>query len=300
MSAPAIAASGAIEASAARPGGRHLLSASDAWGAAMLAPYLLIFCAFVLYPIAYGLWLARHPETYSELVRDPIFLRSVFNTIAFLAIAINVKMFLALLLSGYFIQARWWIRILGLIFILPWALPSIPTILSFRFMLNPEWGIINSTIFRLTFEDGPNWLNDPTLALSLAMVVHIWKALPFWTLILIAGRLAIPHDLYEASSIDGASSWQKFRFITWPSMRTLYLTCTLLSTIWTLGDFNSVYLLTGGGPADLTHVLATLGIRYLRLDQVDLYMAAVVCALPVMLPLVYFMMTRLSKSVVPR
>jgi multiple sugar transport system permease protein len=162
-------------------------------------------------------------------------------------------------------------------------------------MLNPEWGIINSTIFRLTFEDGPNWLNDPKLALTLAMVVHIWKALPFWTLILIAARLAIPGELYEAAAIDGASSAQKFRYITWPSMRTLYLTCTLLSTIWTLGDFNSVYLLTGGGPADLTHVLATLGIRYLRLDQVDLYMAAVVCALPFVLPLVYFMTKRLSK-----
>ena len=80
--------------------------------------------------------------------------------------------------------------------------------------------------------------------------------------------------------MDGATSWQKFRFITWPSMRTLYLTCTILSMIWTLGDFNSVYLLTGGGPADLTHVLATLGIRYLRLDQVDLSMAAIVVALP--------------------
>src|SRR5439155_848819 len=80
--------------------------------------------------------------------------------------------------SGFFIQARWWIRVLSLIFILPWALPSIPTILSIRFMLNPEWGIINSTIFKLTFADGPNWLNDPHLALSLALVVHIWKALP--------------------------------------------------------------------------------------------------------------------------
>jgi multiple sugar transport system permease protein len=283
------------EAVAATQPARRWLSKSSAWGVAMLAPYMIIFAAFVLYPIAYGLWLARHPATYVELANDPIFLRSVVNTIVFLAVAINVKMFLALLLSGFFIQPRWWIRILGLIFILPWALPSIPTILSIRFMFNPEWGIINSTIFSLTFEDGPNWLNDPTLALSLAMLVHIWKALPFWTLILIAGRLAISHDLYEASSIDGASGWQKFRFITWPSMQTLYLTCTLLSTIWTLGDFNSVYLLTGGGPADLTHVLATLGIRYLRLDQVDLYMAAVVCALPAMLPLVYFMMTRLSK-----
>ena len=71
-------------------------------------------------------------------------------------------------------------------------------------------------------------------------------------------------------------SWQKFRYVTWPSMQTLYLTCTILSMIFTLGDFNSVYLLTGGGPADLTHVLATLGIRYLRLDQVDMSMAAIV------------------------
>jgi multiple sugar transport system permease protein len=87
----------------------------------------------------------------------------------------------------------------------------------------------------------------------------------------------------------------KFKFITWPSMRTLYLTCTILSMIFTMGDFNSVYLLTGGGPADLTHVLATLGIRYLRLDQVDLSMASIICAMPLVLPLVYFMMKRLSK-----
>ncbi|HVY21156.1 MAG TPA: sugar ABC transporter permease [Bauldia sp.] len=271
------------------------LSPAEMWGLAMLVPYVVLFLAFVVYPIGYGLWLARHPQTYVELVHDPIFLRTVINTIVFLVVAINLKMIVALLLSGFFLQQRWWIRILSLVFILPWALPSIPTILSIRFMLNPEWGIINTTIFRLTFEDGPNWLNDPRLALSLAMATHIWKALPFWTLILLAGRLAIPHDLYEAASIDGASSAQRFRYVTWPSMSTLYLTCTVLSTIWTLGDFNSVYLLTGGGPADLTHVLATLGIRYLRLDQIDLYMAAVVCALPVMIPLVYFMMKRLSK-----
>ena len=92
-----------------------------------------------------------------------------------------------------------------MLFILPWAVPSIPTILSVRFMLNPEWGVINQLIFRLTGDDGPNWLNDPTLALTLAMLVHIWKSLPFWTLILIAGRLAIPGELYEAASVDGAT-----------------------------------------------------------------------------------------------
>ncbi len=265
------------------------------WGRMLVLPYMLVFLVFVLYPVGYGLWLARHPTSYVKLFEDPIFFRSVINTLVFLIVAINIKMVIAMVLSGFFVTERWWIKIVSLVFILPWALPSIPTILSVRFMLNPEWGVINTLIYKLTGMDGPNWLNDPTLALSLSMLMHVWKSLPFWTLILIAGRLAIPSEQYEAASVDGATTWQKFRFITWPSMRTLYVTSLILSMIWTLGDFNSVYLLTGGGPADLTHVLATLGIRYLRLDQVDLSMASIVVAMPFVLPLVYFMMKRLSK-----
>ena len=174
---------------------------------------------------------------------DPIFARAAVNTLIFLLIGINLKMLVALFLSGFFVQTRSWIKWLSVLFILPWAVPSIPTILSVRFMLNPEWGMVNQLIFKLTGDDGPNWLNDPTVALSMAIGVHIWKSLPFWTLILITGRLAISQDLFEAADVDGATWWQKFRFITWPSMRTLYVTCTLLSMIWTLGDFNSVYLL---------------------------------------------------------
>lgn len=271
------------------------LSSWDFWGRIMVVPYILVFLIFVLYPVCYGLWLARHPASYVALFDDPIFFRSAVNTFVFLMVAINLKMVVALALSGFFVMERWWIKLVSALFILPWAVPSIPTILSVRFMLNPEWGIINSAIFRWTGLDGPNWLNDPTLAMMFAMLMHIWKSLPFWTLILVAGRLAIPSEQYEAASVDGATRWQKFTYITWPSMRSLYLTSTILSMIWTLGDFNSVYLLTGGGPADMTHVLATLGIRYLRLDQVDLAMASIVVALPFVLPLVYFMMKRLSK-----
>ena len=273
---------------------RKGLSSWQAWGIVLIAPYVLVFLVFVLYPVSYGLWLARHPSSYQTLFEDPVFFRTVVNTVLFLLIAVNLKFLLALFLSGFFVHERRWIRWLSVVFIIPWAVPAIPTIFSIRFMLNPEWGVINSLIFRFTQMDGPNWLNDPVLGLSMAMVVHVWKALPFWTLILMAGRLAIPRELYEAASVDGASGWQKFKYVTWPSIRTLYLTSTLLSMIWTLGDFNSVYLLTGGGPADLTHVLATLGIRYIRLDQVDQAMATIVVALPFVLPLVYFMMKRLS------
>jgi len=271
------------------------LSEKQVWALLFTAPYIAIFLAFVVFPVGYAFWLARDPHLYVELSEDPIFLRTVVNTLVFLIVAINVKMVMALFLSGFFTHKRWWVKVLAVLFVLPWAVPSIPTILSVRFMLNPEWGVVNHLIFKFTGDDGPNWLNDPTVALTMAIGVHIWKSLPFWTLILITGRLAISHDLFEAADVDGASWWQKFRYITWPSMQTLYVTCTLLSMIWTLGDFNSVYLLTGGGPADLTHVLATLGIRYLRLDQLSLAMASIVCAMPFVLPLVYFMMKRLSR-----
>jgi len=283
------------EAVAALPGRRRTVGAFETWGRILVVPYLIVFVLLVLYPVGYGLWLARDPQSYRQLFADPVFFRTAVNTFVFVVVAVNLKMIIALGLSGFFMQTRWWIKIITVLFILPWAVPSIPTILSMRFMLNPEWGVINTVIFKLTFKDGPNWLNDPTLALSLSMLMHIWKSLPFWTLILLAGRMSIPTEQYEAASVDGASRWQKFRFITWPSMKGIYLTSTLLSMIWTLGDFNSVYLLTGGGPADLTHVLATLGIRYLRLDQIELAMASIVVALPFVLPLVFVMMKRLSK-----
>ena len=292
MSTVAITAT--TEATATAPAG-GVWPAAQLWGVVLVVPYVLVFVVFVLYPVCYGFWIARRPETYINLFDDPIFARAIVNTLVFLIVGINLKMVVALFLSNFFVQPRWWIRSLAVLFILPWALPSIPTILSIRFMLNPEWGLVNAVIFRLTGDDGPNWLNDPTLALALAIVTHIWKSLPFWTLILISRRLAISKELYESAAVDGATAWQTFRYVTWPSMRTLYLTCTILSMIWTLGDFNSVYLLTGGGPADLTHVLATLGIRYLRLDSVDLSMAAIVAALPLVLPLIYFMMKRLSR-----
>ena len=265
-------------------------------GTLLVTPYVLLFLVFVLYPVGYGLYLARDPQSYVKLWNDPVFFNAVINTLLFLLVVVNIKFALALFLSGFFVHERKWIGILSVLFILPYAVPSIPTILSFRFMLNPEWGVINSIIFKLSSADGPNWLNDRWIAFTMAGVVHTWKALPFWTLILISGRLAISKDLYEAAAVDGATGWQKFIWITWPSLRTLYLTSVILSMIFTLGDFNSVYLLTGGGPADLTHVMATLGIRYLRLDQLDMAMATIVTALPFVLPLAYFMVKRLSGS----
>ncbi|CAM3651497.1 sugar ABC transporter permease [Polaromonas hydrogenivorans] len=263
-------------------------------GYVYLVPFLLVFLGLVLYPVVYGFSLGLHLATYRDLITDPVFVKTVYNTLIFVVIGVNIKMVIALYLSGFFLNKQRWIRWLSSIFILAWAIPSISTILSFRWMLNPEWGIINALLFKWFNIMGPNWLTERWLAFGSAIVVHIWKSLPFWTLVLLSGRMAIGAELYEAADVDGATPWQKFRYITFPSIRTLYLSLTALSMIWSLGDFNSVYLLTGGGPADSTQVLATLGVRYLRMDRIDLSIASVIVALPLMLPLMFFMMKYLS------
>lgn len=270
------------------------MSAEATWGLIMLIPYIAIFLTFVLYPVGYGIWLGTDIKAYHRIFDDPIFLRTLANTVIFLGLAVNIKLLLALLLSGFFVHERRWIRWLSFIFILPWAIPSIPTILSFRWMLNAEWGMVNSLIFQFTFQDGPGWLLDRVYGLGSIITIHIWKYLPFWTLILVAARLTISKDLYESADVDGASGLQKFLYITFPGVRNMYITSTLLSTIWTLGDFNSIYLLTGGGPADSTQVLATLGIRYaFGMSEVRAGVATIIVALPFMVPIVVLMVKRL-------
>jgi len=270
------------------------LSQEATWGLIFLVPYIILFALLVIYPVGYGLVLGTNPASFKRLWTDPVFTRTLVNTVVFLGVAVNIKLFLALLLSGFFVHEQKWIRWLSVIFILPWAIPSIPTILSFRWMLNAEWGMVNSLIFRLTLEDGPNWLLSRWGGLAWICVVHIWEYLPFWTLIMLAGRLAIPKDLYESADVDGATGLQKFSYVTFPSLRNLYITCTLLSTIMSLGDFNSIYLLTGGGPADATQTLATLGIRYaFGMSEVEVGVSTVVVALPIMIPLLILMLRRM-------
>jgi multiple sugar transport system permease protein len=208
-----------------------------------------------------------------------------------------VKLVMALMLSGFFMRKGWWTKLLLLVFMLPWAVPALPSYLSINWMLNGQWGLINNFIWLLFQVDGPPWLDSPNLALGSVIYAHIWKWLPFWTLIFLAGRMAIPRELYEAADVDGASRWQKFAHVTLPLMAGMYLVCTLLSTIWALGDFNAVRFISGGGPALSTHVLATLGIRNaFELGDPRLGMATVLTALPLLIPLVILLMRQLRRN----
>ncbi len=267
------------------------------WALAFLTPYIAVFLAFVIYPVGYGLWLGSNIASYKALFADPIYPETVLNTLIYLGVAVNTKMLLALLLSGFFMRPGWWPKLLLLVFILPWAVPGIPSMISIHWMLNGQWGLVNNTIWDLFQMDGPPWLDQSTLALASVIYAHIWKWLPFWTIILLAGRMAIPKELYEAADVDGASALDRFTNVTWPLMASLYLVCTLLSTIWLLGDFNAVHFVSGGGPALSTHVLATLGIRdAFELGDPKMGMACVISALPVLVPLVVILMRKMAQG----
>jgi multiple sugar transport system permease protein len=277
-----------------RPALRGRLHGSElTWALAFVVPYAAVLVAFALYPIGYGLWMGREPSLYGRLLADPHYPRTVVNTLVYVGLGVNVTMFLALLLSGFFLRRRWWIRPLLVVYLLPWALPAVPAFLSFHWMLIGEQGLVDSLLRALFGIDGPIWFNHRGLALASNIVACIWKWMPFWTAVFIAGRMAIPPEIYEAADVDGATGTRRFVHVTFPLLANVYLVCTLLATIWTLGDFSGVYFVSGGAPARSTDVLATLGIRYaLDFAQPDLGVAAMLSALPVLIPLVIVLMRK--------
>jgi multiple sugar transport system permease protein len=256
-----------------------------------------VFCVFVVYPIGYALWMASRPSLYADLIADRLYSLTVVNTLVFVGLGVNLKMFLALLLSGFFLRPRWWIRALLPIFILPWALAAVQACISFHWMLIGEQGLVDGLLSALFGIDGPLWFNSRWLGLGSNVIAYIWKWMPFWTLIFLAGRMTIPRDIYDAAEVDGATGLRSFVHVTFPLLANLYLICTLLSTLWTLGEFTTVYLVSGGGPAGSTEVLATLGFHYaFDASKPALGVAAVMSALPVLIPIVIVLMRRLHTS----
>jgi multiple sugar transport system permease protein len=278
-----------------RPPWRFRPTGSDTtWAIAFVVPYVAIFVAFVIYPVIYGLWMGSNPSLYGLLFSDPRYLSTLINTLLFVAIGVNVKMFLAFLLSGFFMSRSWWVRALLAIYLLPWALPGLTVFLSIHYMLVTEWGLLDSLWRAVTGDDGPLFLVSQPLAMAANIISYIWKWMPFWTLIFLAGRMAIPQDIYEAAEIDGATGYRRLVHVTFPLLANVYLICTLLSTVWTLGDFPTVYFVSSGAPARSTEVLATYGFHEaFDFGYPNLGVAAMMSALPILIPLVILLMRRI-------
>lgn len=243
-------------------------------GYLLVAPILILFAGLVVYPFFNAIWLSMTDkiigtrgtfvglQNYAYLLRWPDFERMFLNTwtIAIFGVALKfvVGMSSALLLNQPF-RGRMIAR--GL-FMLPWALPTFVATLTWRWLYDFRNGAFSTVLLWLgVIEERISFLGNPQLALWSIIVLVVWKGFPFFTISYLAGMQGIPGEQYEAAEVDGANSWQKFFFITLPSLRHVIMITSLLSLIWTSNTFEMVYLLTGGGPSNRTQVFTVMAYK---------------------------------------
>ena len=286
----------------------------EAWGREVwksylfVLPFLSIFGAFIVYPLLSEVYYSftRYEiglpprfvglKNFLGLLHDSDYRQSVINTLIYVGIGVNVKLALSLLIAMFLNRDFPGRSLVQSLFLLPWAAATISSLLSFRWMLDTDYGVLNSLLQSVGFGK-IQWLGQYTTAMSIILMYHIWKYLPFWTLIFLSGLKGIPPDVYEAGRVDGATPLQLLRWITLPMIRGLYIVCTLISIFWTMGDFITVYLMTGGGPGQSTNVLATIAYRFaFRFGEFDNASASFVLLFPVMVILITFVIRKLEGS----
>jgi len=200
-------------------------------------------------------------ENYRDLATDPVARGSLFTSLLFVAVTTPIEVIvglaMALVLNESF-RGRGWLRAIVLI---PWALPTVVSSQMWRFIFNDRYGLFNYLIFGDATQNYWAPLAEPGLALMSIMVADIWKTSSFAGLIILAGLQGIPHELYEAADIDGATRWQKFRQVTLPLIKPTLLLALLFRTIDALKVFDLVFVMTQGGPADTTNVLQFYGYK---------------------------------------
>jgi len=236
----------------------------------MMAPPLLFLAALVGYPFCYGILLSlqdrpvAHPGTFVGLknfaanFNDPIFWQVTANTFIYTAAATVLKMVGGLALALAMNQQFPLKNLVRALLLLPFIVPTVLSTVAWMWILDPAFSVLNWFLIALGVpKPGPSWLGNPVLAMVSIIVINTWRGLPFYGITLLAGLQTVPPELYEAATIDGASGWQRFRFVTLPLLQPIILIVTLFSVIFTFADFQLVYVLTHGGPQNATQLFAT-------------------------------------------
>ena len=198
-------------------------------------------------------------QNYVELFQDSLFQRAVRNSLVFTFGSIALKLFLGVIMALVLNQGLRGTNLWRALLFLPWTIPTIAAVLTWSWMYSSTGGVINSVLLRAVLISRPiDWLGTPANAMLSVIIANVWRGAPFFGISLLGALQSISHDLYEVAEIDGANTWQRFVYITVPSIRDVALLVTLVSTIWTLNDFQIIWVLTRGGPANSTQVFSTL------------------------------------------
>lgn len=268
-----------------------------------MLPGVLLLTVFMAYPFFLGLWLSVTDSTighagrfiafrnFTGLLGDSIFRQTARNTFIYALVTVPFKLALGLglaLVLNAAIPFRNAVRAAVLMpFIVPTALSSLGWLMIFDPIFSPvswllrHWGLIARNI---------NFLGSPVLAIVSVMIANIWRGTPFFGVTILAGLQAVPAELHDAAAIDGAGAWHRFLNVTLPIITGVMLISTLFSIIMTFADFQLIYILTKGGPANETHIFGTyayqIGLSATEIGQgaaIALYMFPILAVLAVLL-----------------
>ena len=299
-----LVAAGAGSAGAALPGERlvvsrwtRLLENQRVLAVALLVPGVAILAIFIAYPFVMAIWFSLTDisvgqagkfvglDNFEKAWADTIFRGAFWNTCFYTFWATIFKlalgMWLALLLNRHFRFKR----MIRAWMLLPFIIPTVLSTFAWRWMFDPTFSVINWTLYHMGWiTDRLPFLSNGDWAMWCAIVVNTWRGTPFFAITLLAGLQTINPDLHEAAALDGANAWNRFWHVTWPLLLPVTLVVVGFSVIHTFSDFQLIYVLTGGGPANSTHLVATyayqLGVASGLLGEgaaISLFMFPVLC-----------------------
>jgi multiple sugar transport system permease protein len=272
-------------------------------GLTFISPAFLILVVLVAYPFCMALYLSLTDafvgrpgkfvglHNFIKLLQDSTFRQTLQNAFVFTGTSVMLKTVLGLMLALTLNQNLKFKRFFRGAVLLPWVIPAALSVLGWWWMFDSLYSVINWTLIHLGLIDppGPNWLGRKYLAMAAVVTVNTWRGLPFFAISMLAGLVAIPQELYEAAETDGAGRLGKFWYITLPLLKPVLAIVILFSTIFTFSNFEIVYILTGGGPMNSTHLFATL-TRQIGLESGLLGLGAAISLFlfPVLVFVVYF------------
>ena len=266
-----------------------------------IAPAFFLLLFLVAYPFVLSLWWSLSDarigevggfiglDNFRRLLTSGIFLQTLQNSIVFTAAALSLKTVLGMALALLLFRIVRFKRLIRGAVLLPFIVPTALSTLVWWWMFEPLYSVVNWTLkaLHIVSRDVP-WLPDPYLAMFTVILVNTWRGLPFFAITILAGLVAIPRELYEAAESDGAGPASRFWHITVPLLKPVLAVVILFSAIFTLADFNIVYILTKGGPMNMTHLFATYSfVLGLQGGQVGQGAAVSLFLFPILLAVVF-------------
>ncbi len=248
----------------------RMLESEKLLAAVLLAPGVLILVVFIAYPFVMAIWfsltsirvgnpgefvgLANFIKAWNDTIFQNAFRNTVFYTFWATIFKFALGMWLALLLNRNFRFKR----LVRASMLLPFIIPTVLSAFAWRWMFDPTFSVMNWVLFHSgVITDRLPFLSDGDWAMWCAVLVNTWRGMPFFAITLLAGLQTISPDLHEAAALDGANGWYRFWHVTWPLLMPVTLVVVVFSVIQTFSDFQLIYVLTGGGPANSTHLIAT-------------------------------------------